>query len=77
MKIPWNFSNFSVGGWWGQPMSLFWKLVDENQMTKPQEYTVAFIITTKLFLGGLRGLQSNSKQYETPFTILIQLENFC
>ena len=25
MKIPLNFSNFSFGGWWGQPMSLFLK----------------------------------------------------
>ena len=25
-----NFSTFSVGGCWGQPMLLFWKVVDEN-----------------------------------------------
>ena len=66
MKIPLNFSNFSFGGWWGQPMSLLWKLVDETQMTAPREYTDAFIIIKKLFLGGLRGLQSNSIQYERP-----------
>ena len=36
-------------------MLLFCKLVDETQMTAPREYTDAFIITKKLFLGGLRG----------------------
>ena len=47
-------------------MLLFCKLVDETQMAAPQEYTDAFIITKKLFLGGLPGLQSNSKRYERP-----------
>ena len=28
-----NFRNFSVGGCWGQPILLFWKLVDETQMS--------------------------------------------
>ena len=60
------FLNFSIGGWWGQPMSLFWKLVDETQMAAPWEYTDAFIIIKKLFLGGLWGLQSNSIWYERP-----------
>jgi hypothetical protein len=41
-------------------------MVDETQMATPREYTDAFIRTKKLFLGGLRGLQSNSKQYERP-----------
>jgi hypothetical protein len=66
MKILLNFSNFSFGGWWCQPMSLFWKLVDETQMAAPQEYTDVFINVKKLFLVGLRGLQSNSNQYERP-----------
>ena len=60
------FCTFSVGGCWGQAMLLFWKQVDETQMTAPREYTDAFIIIKKLFLGGLRGLQSTSKQYERP-----------
>ena len=30
---------FSVGGFWGQPMLLFWKLVDETQISKPPEST--------------------------------------
>ena len=62
------FGTFSVGGCWGQAMLLFWKLVDETQMTAPREYTNAFIITKRLFLGGLWGLQSNSIQYERPCT---------
>ena len=57
MKIPLNFSNFSLGGWWGQPISLFQKLVDETQMAAPRECTDAFITIKKMFLGGLRGLQ--------------------
>ena len=50
------FGTFSVGGCWGQAMLLFWKLVDETQMTAPREYTDAFFITKNLVLGGLRGL---------------------
>ena len=34
-----DFSTFSVGGCWGQPMSFFFKLVDETQMYKPPEAT--------------------------------------
>ena len=32
-----NFRTFSVGGCWGQPRLLFWKLVDETQISKPLE----------------------------------------
>jgi hypothetical protein len=35
-------------------------------MAAPQEYTDAFIIIKKLFLGGPRGFQSNLNQYERP-----------
>ena len=36
-KIMLNFSTFPVGGYWGQLMLLFWKLVDETQMpTNPK-----------------------------------------
>ena len=66
MKIPLNFSKFSLGGWWGQSLALFWRLVDETQMATPRKYTDAFIIIKKLFLGGLRGLQSDSIWYEIP-----------
>ena len=30
-----NFRTFSVEGCWGQPRLLFWKLVDETQISKP------------------------------------------
>ena len=66
IKIHVDFSTFSVGGCWGQPMLLFQKLVDETQMPKPQEYTDIFILTKKLFLVGLWGLQSISNPVERP-----------
>ena len=34
-----DFSNFSVGGFWGQPMLLFWKWIDDTQISKPPEAT--------------------------------------
>ena len=34
-----SFSTFSVGGCWGQPMSFFWKLFDETQISAPPEAT--------------------------------------
>ena len=54
-------------------MLLFWKLIDETQMAASREYTDAFIITKKLFLGGLRGLQSNSIRYERPCKYMFNL----
>ena len=47
-------------------MLLFQKLVDETQMPKPQEYTDTFILTKKMLLVGLRGLQSISNPVERP-----------
>ena len=44
-KLMLNFSTFSVGGCWGQSLLLFWKLIDETQMPKPQEYADTFILT--------------------------------
>ena len=38
------FGTLSVGGCWGQPMLLFWKLVVKTQMPHTQEYTDTFII---------------------------------
>ena len=37
--------DFFVGGCWGQSLLLFWKLIDETQMPKPQEYADTFILT--------------------------------
>ena len=34
-----DISTISVGGCWGQPMSLFWKLMDETQMSTTLEAT--------------------------------------
>jgi hypothetical protein len=34
-----DFSTFSVGGCWGQPILLFWKQTEETQMSKPPEAT--------------------------------------
>ena len=51
-------------------MLFFWKLVDETQMPKPQEYTDTFILAKKLFLVGLRGLQSMSNPVEGPVSQL-------
>ena len=63
------YGTLSVRGCWGQPMLLFWKLVDELQIPKPQNYTDTFIITKKLLFVGLIGLRSISKPLETPCTI--------
>ena len=34
-----SFSTFSVGGCWGQPILLFWKQMEETQISKPPEAT--------------------------------------
>ena len=44
-KLMLNFSIFSDGGCLGQSLLLFWKLIDETQMPKPQECTDTFILT--------------------------------
>ena len=60
------YGTLSDGGCWGQPLLFFQNLVDETQMPKPQKYTDTFILTKKLFLVGLRGLQSISNPVERP-----------
>ena len=52
-------------------MLLFQKLLDETQMPKPQEYKDTFILTKKLFLVDLLGLQNISNPVERPCTYLI------
>ena len=52
-------------------MLIFLKFVDETKMPKPQEYTNTFIVTKKLFLVGLRGLQNISNPVERPCTYVI------
>ena len=34
--------NFSVGGCWGQLILFFWKLVDETQISKSQDFRTTF-----------------------------------
>ena len=55
-------------------MLLFQKLVDETQMPKPQKYTDIFILTKKLFIVGLQGLQNISTPVERPCSL--QLEEY-
>ena len=65
-----NFSlisdTLSVGGCWGQPMLLFWKLVDETQMVKPPEPTSHHNSRKYLILLPLRAIYFRSLHYETP-----------
>ena len=67
-----NFSlisdTLSVRGCWGQPMLLFWKLVDETQMVKPLEPTIHHNSKKYLILLPLRAIYFRSFHYETPCT---------
>ena len=63
-----NFSTFHVGGCWGQLMLLFWKLVQETQMSTPLEATRHHISTQLLVLLHLRAIYFSTFQYETPCT---------
>ena len=65
-KLKLKFRTFSFGGCWGQSLLLFWKLIDETHMPKPQKYTDNLILIKKLFLVGLRGLQSMSNPIGRP-----------
>ena len=62
-----DFSTFSVGGCWGQPMLLFWKLIHKTQMSNPPEAASYRINPTKLLnLLPLRAIFFYSFHYETP-----------
>ena len=60
---------FSVGGFWGQPMLLFWKLVDETQMPWPQEYTDTFKQNLACIFLSVRVNSKETFQCETPCMI--------
>ena len=45
-----NFSTFSVRGYWGQPMSLFGKLDDETQISKPPEPAMDLVSIKSMIL---------------------------
>ena len=57
-------------------MLFFQNLVDETQMPKPQKYTDTFILTKKLFIVGLRGLQNISIPVERPCIHKKHLDEF-
>ena len=56
----------SVGGCWGQPMLLFWKLVDETQISQPPEATRHHNSTNLSILLPLRSILFGPIQYDTP-----------
>ena len=55
-----------VGGCWGQPMQLFWKLVDETQMGIPRDHAARDILSKFSILLPLRAVYFRSYHYETP-----------
>ena len=65
-NIKLNFSNFSVRGCWGQPMLLFWKLVDETQMGNPHDHAVKDISSKFSIFLPLRAISKKPYHYETP-----------
>ena len=72
------FSTFSVGGCWGQPMLLFWKLIHKTQMSNPPEAASYRNSTKLLILLPLRAIYFYSLHYETPCkNMLFCLQFFC
>ena len=63
------FDTLSFGGCWGQPMLLFWKLVDETQISKPPEPTRHHNSIKSWILLPLRADLLYILQYETPCKI--------
>ena len=53
-------------GCWGQPMSFFWKLVDETQMCNPPEATRHHNLIKLLILLPLRAIYFRTFQCEIP-----------
>ena len=58
----------SVGGCWGQPILLFWKLVDETQNLIPREPTMHHNLIKLLILLPFRADLLCTLQCETPCT---------
>ena len=75
-----NFSlisdTLSVGGCWGQPMSFFWKLVDETQIFLTPEATRHHNSIKSLILLPLRANLLYVLHYETPCSELGHRFNF-
>ena len=59
-------STISVRGCWGQPMLIFWKLVDETQMPTTPEATSHHSLRKFSILLPLRNIMNHSFHYETP-----------
>jgi hypothetical protein len=55
-----------VGGCSGQPMLLFWKLVDETQISQPPDATRHHNSTNLSIVLTLRAIQFGPIQYDTP-----------
>ena len=76
LQPPWPLSTYhkisdalSVGGCWGELMLLFWKLVDETQISKPQEYANTFKQTLTCIFLSVRVNLKETFQCETPCMI--------
>ena len=57
-------------GCWGQCMLVFWKLVDETQISKPQKYTNTFKQTLTCLFLAVRVNLKEAFQYEVLFMYL-------
>ena len=66
-NIKLNFSAFPVGGCWGQLMLLFWKLVDETQMSTTPEATSHHSSRKFLILLPLSHLESFISLWDTLY----------
>ena len=67
-----DFSTFSVGGCYGQPMLLFWKLIHESQISKPPEATMHHNLT-KLTHFRFTKIKFTKKETKTKLTFEIRL----
>ena len=67
-----NFSNFSARGCWGQPMSLFQKLITETQISNPPEPAMDHNSIKLMTLLPFIAIYFRSFRYETPCTVSIK-----
>ena len=63
-----------VRGCWGQPMLLFWKLVDETQISNSPEATRRPSLENILVLLSLRAILFGPIQYDTPCMIVYPIK---
>ena len=61
-----DISTISVRGCWGQPMLIFWKLVDETQMPTTPEASSHHSSRKLSILLPLIAIENHSFHYETP-----------